>query len=137
AFHVESAGYGPRRFLTRQPPLRAHEIANEHQSLFAESAAVFAEALRAGYSGILFGRARVSVERMLLDVRRLVGPELAGRVSAYKSGYRVDQRAEIEAGLRSGQLRGVVSTNALELGIDVGALDVAVLAGYPGSNMSF
>jgi DEAD/DEAH box helicase domain-containing protein len=74
---------------------------------------------------------------MLLDVRRLVGPQLAGRVSAYKSGYRADQRAEIEAGLRSGQLRGVVSTNALELGIDVGALDVAVLAGYPGSNMSF
>ncbi|TMC49320.1 MAG: DEAD/DEAH box helicase, partial [Chloroflexi bacterium] len=74
---------------------------------------------------------------MLLDVRHLVGAELAGRVSAYKSGYRADQRAEIEAGLRSGHLRGVVSTNALELGIDVGALDVAVLAGYPGSTMSF
>jgi DEAD/DEAH box helicase domain-containing protein len=89
------------------------------------------------YTGILFGRARVSVERMLLDVRRLVGAELAGRVSAYKSGYHAEERAQIEAGLRSGQLRGVVSTNALELGIDVGALDVAVIAGYPGSNMSF
>src|SRR5205823_8608596 len=97
----------------------------------------FAESLQAGYSGILFGRARVSVERMLLDVRRLVGPELAGRVSAYKSGYRAEERAHIEAGLRSGALQGVVSTNALELGIDVGALDVAVIAGYPGSNMSF
>src|SRR5712691_10003264 len=74
---------------------------------------------------------------MLLDVRRLVGPELAGRVSGYKSGSRADERAQIEAGLRSGELKGVVSTNALELGIDVGALDVAVLAGYPGSNMSF
>jgi DEAD/DEAH box helicase domain-containing protein len=74
---------------------------------------------------------------MLLDVRRLVGPQLASRVSAYKSGYRADERAQIEAGLRSGQLRGVVSTNALELGIDIGALDIAVLAGYPGSNMSF
>ena len=135
--HGDTAGSGPRRFLFWRPPLRGDESANEHESLFAESAAVFAEALRAGYSGILFGRARVSVERMLLDVRRLLGPELGGRVSAYKSGYRADQRAEIEAGLRSGQLRGVVSTNALELGIDVGALDVAVLAGYPGSNMSF
>src|SRR5207249_7993337 len=103
---------------------------NEHESVLAEAAAVFAEALRAGYAGLLFGRARVSVERMLLDVRRLVGADLAGRVSAYKSGYHPEERAQIEAGLRSGHLRGVVSTNALELGIDVGALDVAVLAGY-------
>jgi DEAD/DEAH box helicase domain-containing protein len=135
--HGDAAGAGPRRFLFWRPPLRGDIGANEHESVFAESAAVFAEALRAGYSGILFGRARVSVERMLLDVRRLVGAELAGRVSAYKSGYHAEERAQIEAGLRSGQLRGVVSTNALELGIDVGALDVAVIAGYPGSNMSF
>jgi len=133
----DAAGAGPRRFLFWRPPLRGDIGANEHESVFAEAAAVFAEALRAGYSGILFGRARVSVERMLLDVRRLVGAELAGRVSAYKSGYDAEERAQIEAGLRNGQLRGVVSTNALELGIDVGALDVAVIAGYPGSNMSF
>jgi DEAD/DEAH box helicase domain-containing protein len=133
----DAAGAGPRRFLFWRPPLRGDESANEHESVFLEAASIFAEALRAGYNGILFGRARVSVERMLLDVRRLVGPELAARVSAYKSGYRADERAQIEAGLRSGELRGVVSTNALELGIDVGALDVAVIAGYPGSNMSF
>jgi DEAD/DEAH box helicase domain-containing protein len=120
-----------------RPPLRGDPEANEHESILGEAAAIFAEALGAGYSGILFGRARQSVERMLLDVRRLVGPELANRISAYKSGYRVDERAQIEAGLRSGQLRGVVSTNALELGIDVGSLDLAVLAGYPGSTMSF
>jgi DEAD/DEAH box helicase domain-containing protein len=135
--HGDAAGSGPRRFIFWRPPLRGDESANEHESVFEEAAAIFAEALRAGYSGILFGRARVSVERMLLDVRRQVGAQIAGRVSAYKSGYRADERAEIEAGLRSGQLRGVVSTNALELGIDVGALDVAVIAGYPGSTMSF
>jgi DEAD/DEAH box helicase domain-containing protein len=133
----DAAGAGPRRFLFWRPPLRGDISANEHESVFAEAAAVFAESLRAGYSGILFGRARVSVERMLLDVRRLVGPDLASKVSAYKSGYHAEERAQIEAGLRSGLLRGVVSTNALELGIDVGALDVAVIAGYPGSNMSF
>jgi DEAD/DEAH box helicase domain-containing protein len=135
--HGDAAGAGARRFVFWRPPLRGDESANEHESVFSEAAAIFAEALRAGYSGILFGRARVSVERMLLDVQRLVGPELAGRVSAYKAGYRADERAHIEAGLRSGTLRGVVSTNALELGIDVGALDVAVIAGYPGSTMSF
>jgi DEAD/DEAH box helicase domain-containing protein len=135
--HGDAAGAGARRFVFWRPPLRGDESANEHESVFQEAAAIFAEALKAGYSGILFGRARVSVERMLLDVRRLVGPQLAERVSAYKSGYRADERAQIEAGLRSGALQGVVSTNALELGIDVGALDVAVIAGYPGSSMSF
>ena len=137
--HVQgdAAGAGARRFIFWRPPLRGDISLNEHESVLQESAAIFAEALRAGYSGILFGRARVSVERMLLDVRRLVGPGLAARVSAYKAGYRADERAQIEAGLRNGTLRGVVSTNALELGIDVGALDVAVIAGYPGSNMSF
>jgi DEAD/DEAH box helicase domain-containing protein len=133
----DAAGTGPRRFLFWRPPLRGDADANEHESVLLEAASIFSEALRAGYSGILFGRARISVERMLLDVRRLVGPELSERVSAYKSGYRADDRARIEAGLRSGRLRGVVSTNALELGIDVGSLDLAVLAGYPGSSMSF
>lgn len=133
----DAAGAGPRRFVFWRPPLRGDISANEHESVLQEAAGIFAEALRAGYSGILFGRARVSVERMLLDVRRLVGPELAPRVSAYKAGYRADERARIEADLRSGVLCGVVSTNALELGIDVGALDVAVIAGFPGSNMSF
>ncbi|GAC1316904.1 MAG: hypothetical protein NVSMB2_10110 [Chloroflexota bacterium] len=133
----DAAGVGARRFVFWRPPLRGDEMANEHESVFGEAAAVFAESLRAGYRGILFGRARVSVERMLLDVRRLVGPALAERVSAYKSGYRAEERADIEAGLRNGCLVGVVSTNALELGIDIGALDVVVLAGYPGSAMSF
>jgi DEAD/DEAH box helicase domain-containing protein len=133
----DAAGSAPRRFLFWRPPLRGDPDANEHESILGEAAAVFAAALSAGYSGILFGRARISVERMLLDVRRLVSPALAERVSAYKSGYRADERARIEADLRSGRLRGVVSTNALELGIDVGSLDLAVLAGYPGSSMSF
>ncbi|MBV9357477.1 MAG: DEAD/DEAH box helicase [Chloroflexi bacterium] len=133
----DAAGAGPRRLVLWRPPLRGDATANEHESVLGEAASVFAEALRAGHSGILFGRARQSVERMLLDVRRLVGPALAPRVSAYKSGYRPEERARIERDLRSGRLRGVVSTNALELGIDIGALDVAVLAGYPGSMMSF
>ncbi len=133
----DAAGAGPRRLLLWRPPLRGHASANEHESVLGEAATVFAEALRTGHSGILFGRARQSVERMLLDVRRLVGPDLAQRVSAYKSGYRPEERARIEQELRTGRLRGVVSTNALELGIDIGALDVAVLAGYPGSMMSF
>src|SRR5207237_3262873 len=70
--HGDTAGAGPRRFLFWRPPLRGDESANEHESVFLEAASIFAETLRAGYSGILFGRARVSVERMLLAVPRFV-----------------------------------------------------------------
>lgn len=133
----DTSGTGQRRFLFWRPPLRGSLEANEHASVLQEAAAIFAELLQAGRRGILFGRSRQSVERMLLDVRRLVRPELAERVSAYKSGYRAEERSRIEAGLREGRLVGVVATNALELGIDMGVLDVAVLAGYPGSVMSF
>src|SRR5262249_8238061 len=87
-----TAGSGPRRFVFWRPPLMGDIGSNQHAGVATEAAAVFAEAMRAGYSGILFGRARVTVERMLLEVRRLVGPQLAGRVSGYKSGYRADER---------------------------------------------
>ena len=66
---------------------------------------------------------------------RTVGPTLRERetVVGYRGGYLPNERRQIERGLRDGRIRGVVSTNALELGIDIGSLDVAVLAGYPGT----
>ncbi len=70
--HGDAAGSGPRRFLFWRPPLRGDPEANEHESILGESAAIFAEALSAGYSGILFGRARMSVERMRPPARRRI-----------------------------------------------------------------
>ncbi len=64
------------------------------------------------------------------------GKQYAKRVSAYRSGFLPEERREIEAGMASGELLAVVSTSALELGIDIGGLDLCVLAGYPGSVMS-
>jgi DEAD/DEAH box helicase domain-containing protein len=91
--------------------------------------------LRAGRQTIVFGRARVAVELLLTSLREAMreGRGPIDRVRGYRSGYLPNERRAIESGLRSGEILGVVSTNALELGIDIGRLDVAILAGYPGT----
>src|SRR6185503_5539813 len=63
-------------------------------------------------------------------------PHWRGKVSSYRSGYLPEERRDIERRLFSGELQGVITTSALELGIDVGGLDVCLLVGYPGSIMS-
>ncbi|MEW5701182.1 MAG: DEAD/DEAH box helicase [Candidatus Zixiibacteriota bacterium] len=92
------------------------------------------EFLSHGISTIVFARMRRSVEVILTYLREYLkqrghNPNL---VEGYRGGYLPNERRGIEEGLRRGSVKGVVSTNALELGIDVGALDVAILTGYPG-----
>jgi DEAD/DEAH box helicase domain-containing protein len=91
--------------------------------------------LRAGRQTIVFGRARVAVELLLTSLRESMreGRGPIDRIRGYRSGYLPSERRAIEAGLRSGEVLGVVSTNALELGIDIGRLDASILAGYPGT----
>ena len=91
--------------------------------------------LRAGRQTIVFGGSRVAVELLLTSLRESfrVGRGEHQRVRGYRSGYLPNERRAIESGLRTGEVLGVVSTNALELGIDIGRLDAAVLAGYPGT----
>ncbi len=88
---------------------------------------------------IFFCRRRTAVEvltRYLKEGADRMGLS-PGEIRGYRGGYLPNLRREIEVGLRSGEVKVVVSTNALELGIDIGALDVAVLVGYPGSQASF
>ena len=91
--------------------------------------------LRAGRQTIVFGRSRTAVELLLTGLREALregfGPR--SRVRGYRAGYLPTERRAIERGLRDGEVLGVVATNALELGVDIGQLDVSVLAGYPGS----
>ncbi len=91
--------------------------------------------LRAGRQTIVFGRSRTAVELLLTGLREALrehaGPR--SRVRGYRGGYLPTERRSIEQGLRSGEVLGVVSTNALELGVDIGRLDAAIIAGYPGS----
>ncbi|RMF72146.1 MAG: DEAD/DEAH box helicase, partial [Acidobacteria bacterium] len=93
---------------------------------------VLATAVRAGHRTIAFTKAR-RITELIYQWLREQHPELAPRVASYRSGYLPEERREIERRLFSGELAGVVSTSALESGIDVGGLDVAILVGYPGS----
>jgi DEAD/DEAH box helicase domain-containing protein len=91
--------------------------------------------LRAGRQTIVFGRSRVAVELLLTGLRESLRESLGprSRVRGYRGGYLPTERRAIERGLRDGEILGVVATNALELGVDIGRLDVAIVAGYPGS----
>jgi DEAD/DEAH box helicase domain-containing protein len=115
------------------PPLDPRTGVRPGPGALARRAAV--AFLRAGRQTIVFGRSRVAVEVLLTGIREALregrGPH--DRVRGYRGGYLPSERRSIEAGLRDGRVLGVVSTNALELGIDIGRLDVAVLAGYPGT----
>lgn len=95
-----------------------------------------AEAMRAGGQVLAFTRTRQAAELIFRYTREQLAAErspLAGAVRAYRGGYLPNERREIEHDLFSGNLRGVAATNALELGIDIGSLDVALLVNYPGT----
>jgi len=85
---------------------------------------------------IAFSRTRVAAElisRYVTETLKVEQPKLARSVAAYRGGYLPEERRKLEKRLASGKLKGVASTNALELGIDIGGLDAAVLVGYPGT----
>lgn len=83
---------------------------------------------------LVFARSRVRVEVILHHLRELVKQELGDKsIRGYRGGYLPNERRAIEKGLRDGSIRAVVSTNALELGVDIGQLQVCILTGYPGS----
>lgn len=122
---------GEKHFLIYNPPI-IDDTLGLRVGMQRESVRLATELINTGYQTILFGRSRKSVEFMLTKLRdkSSIPPD---SIRAYRSGYLPSQRREIEAGLRSGQVRAVAATTALELGIDIGGLDAAILAGYPGS----
>src|ERR687894_641040 len=128
----DGASSGERRVIFRNPPLLDKEK-GERRSLLTEGALVFASLVRQGVRSIAFAKTRKGAELIHRYAADRVGVDLARRISPYRAGYTAKERREIEGRLFRGELLGVVSTSALELGVDVGALDAVVCCGYPGS----
>src|SRR6185436_3020589 len=133
---VERSGAprGEKFFLFVNPPVVNAQL-GIRRSYLAEARRVALEFLRHNLQLILFGQSRLAVEILTTYLKDAFHgpPGAADVIRGYRGGYLPNRRREIERGLREAQVRAVVSTNALELGIDIGALDVCVMAGYPGT----
>jgi DEAD/DEAH box helicase domain-containing protein len=127
---------GRRRIAVWNPPL-TDEALGLRRSALAEGAELLARLVCDGVRTICFVRSRKGVElvhRMTQAALEDLGAgELATRITPYRAGYTAEQRREIERRLAAGELRAVVTTDALELGIDVGGLDAAIVISFPGT----
>jgi DEAD/DEAH box helicase domain-containing protein len=140
----DGAPRGPRTVALWEPPL-LEELTGENgapvrRSAGAEAGRMLADLVVEGARTLAFVRSRHGAEVTALRAARAlaeVDPALASRVSAYRAGFLPEERRALEAALDSGELLGVASTNALELGIDVIGLDAVLVAGFPGTRASF
>lgn len=127
-----------QQFVFWNPPLYLNNKGcTLRRSSYSEASSLFAKSVQAGLQTLAFTRSRQGVERMYKSCRELLrSRNLSPAICSYRSGYFDREREEIEKKMNSGELRGVISTNALELGIDIGGLDACILDGYPGTVMS-
>ena len=125
---------GERHVVFYNPPVVNAQLGIRAGSV-QETRKIASSLLKSGVQSIVFGRSRLTVEVLVRYLKDLVRDPLgnAGQVRGYRGGYLPTQRREIERELRAGNVKCVVSTNALELGIDIGQLDACVLCGYPGT----
>jgi DEAD/DEAH box helicase domain-containing protein len=125
---------GEKFFIFYNPPV-VNRFLGIRRSYINETSRVAQEFLKHNLQTLVFANSRLQTE-VLLTYLQQANPMPPGQppaIRGYRGGYLPGERREIERGLREGRIRGVVSTNALELGIDVGSLDATVMAGYPGT----
>ncbi|OGL10894.1 MAG: hypothetical protein A3I14_18725 [Candidatus Rokubacteria bacterium RIFCSPLOWO2_02_FULL_73_56] len=125
---------GDKLFVCYNPPVVNPELGIRAPYL-GEAARLAVRFLREKIATIVFAQSRLATEVLLTAIKGGVADRTgdSGIVRGYRGGYLPTRRRAVEKGLREGEVLGVVSTNALELGVDIGHLDVAVLAGYPGA----
>lgn len=140
----DGSPHGHRLFVLWSPTATGRgsatdEVEDEeaHGGSNATAREMLVELLREGATSIAFARARVTAELIARATREALARsgrrDLAERVGVYRAGYLPEDRRRIESDLAGGRLRAIVSTTALELGVDIGSLDASILAGYPGS----
>jgi DEAD/DEAH box helicase domain-containing protein len=141
----DASATGPTHWLFWNPPEyedpeRGFGEGGRRRSSHVETKRLFVDLVTRGYQTVAFTRSRQTAERYATDsadeLRDRGESSLADSVAAYQAALSRDRREEIETGLYDGELRGVWSTNALELGVDVGGLDAVLLDGYPGTRMA-
>lgn len=131
----DGAPRGPKKFVFWNPPF-IDATRTERRSSSFEAEQLLTKLIQDRVQTITFVRARVVAEliyRFTQERLQKISPSLANSIKPYRGGYLPEERREIEKRLFSGELLGVTSTNALELGIDIGSLDAAILTGYPGT----
>ncbi|MDP6438114.1 MAG: DEAD/DEAH box helicase, partial [Candidatus Brocadiia bacterium] len=141
----DGAPRGPRRFVLWNPPPigtaargkpDSWRVGGDRRSPIWEAVHLLAALVKEGVQTIAFVRTRLAAELIFKNARDLLRPtsrRLAESVQAYRGGYLPEERREIERRLVSKEIMGVASTNALELGIDIGSLDACIIVGYPGT----
>ncbi|MFH1639391.1 MAG: DEAD/DEAH box helicase [Chloroflexota bacterium] len=131
----DGSPHGKKDFVFWNPPL-SDRAKGTRRSTNSEAASLFTELVGSHLRTLTFTRTRRLTELIYTYARQKlaeIDPPLAARIKPYRAGYLPELRREIEQGLFSGALLGVVTTNALEMGINIGDLEATVLTGYPGS----
>lgn len=125
---------GKKHIIFYNPPVINKELGIRKSSL-SEARAIAENLIRNSIQTIVFTRSRLNVEVLVTYLKDIYHGKMGSeqKIRGYRGGYLPNLRREIERGLRSGSITGVVSTNALELGIDIGNLEACVICGYPGS----
>jgi DEAD/DEAH box helicase domain-containing protein len=126
---VDYSPQGNRHFLIYNPPIINEELGIRRSAL-KETSKIAKFFTKENFQSIVFSRSRRGVELILTNLQKRADAKV---LAGYRSGYLKEERREIEHQLKSGSLNTVVATNALELGIDIGDLDVVIINGYPGS----
>ena len=125
---------GEKYFIFYNPPV-VNKFLGIRRSYVNESRRISSLFLKNGLQTIVFARSRLITEILVTylkeDIEKTIKDK--GLIRGYRGGYLPLKRREIERGLREGTIKGVISTNALELGIDIGSLDISILTGYPGT----
>ncbi|HUN62641.1 MAG TPA: DEAD/DEAH box helicase [Candidatus Sulfotelmatobacter sp.] len=125
---------GEKTFVFYNPPV-VNRALGIRRSYINEASRVSQEFLKHDLQTMVFANSRLHTE-IILTYLQQANPQFPGKpetIRGYRGGYLPTERREIERGLRGGEIRGVVTTSAMELGIDVGSLDAVVMAGYPGT----